>query len=469
MTKQPSTNARKQWPRRTWLALAAVTTALGLAPDTAAATTSSGTSAPVDVAVSSYAADYNVDIQEAQRRLDRIQPIQQVLDQIRSLESTRVAGWGIDHTGAFTGWVWLTGDQPADPDATDIAHAHPDVEIRTGAAHTYDELLTAQRAFADDVVPIADVPAGTKMPAQAKYTVTYTSVNMRANSIRIGIDPAVAVTTGGLMDSPASGVSNDTLRSRVAEVTQRLKDHLDVAYIVEDGRWISSETSFSAGENVRVEVDDDIFICTSGFTAQENNGGALGVITAGHCGDDGPNEGATISIHEITLPYANGWAGVNADAQFHKIPTGSSHELRDSYLCEVYNRRAWCDVTGDVARDDMINDYVCHTGQSSGISCGTVINTSHQPRYPRACWSSGNDVTSCNHVFVEVTGPSLKSCRGDSGGPWYRSGVAYGIHKGSNSKNDCDKTSVVAHFSAILEVEDFLDVQILTDGNVTIE
>ena len=139
------------------------------------------------------------------------------------------------------------------------------------------------------------------------------------------------------------------------------------------------------------------------------------------------------------------------------------------YRCEINRRIGWCDVAGDIARNDMIDDYVCHTGRSSGMTCGTVINTSFQPRYSGACWSTGGHETDCNSVFVEVKGPSLKSCGGDSGGPWYRSGTAYGIHKGSNSGNNCSKTNVVAHFSAIREVENFLGIQILTDGNVTVD
>lgn len=67
----------------------------------------------------------------------------------------------------------------------------------------------------------------------------------------------------------------------------------------------------------------------------------------------------------------------------------------------------------------------------------------------------------CNAVFVRVHGDSLRSCEGDSGGPWYRGSVAYGIHRGSNSGNDCSLTGVYASFSSVGEVEQFLGVDIL--------
>lgn len=60
---------------------------------------------PVDLAVSSYASDYSVSLTEAQRRLDRIQPLQEILALIRDLEAARLAGWGIDHTASFGGWA----------------------------------------------------------------------------------------------------------------------------------------------------------------------------------------------------------------------------------------------------------------------------------------------------------------------------------------------------------------------------
>ncbi|WP_420440871.1 trypsin-like serine protease [Candidatus Poriferisodalis sp.] len=62
---------------------------------------------------------------------------------------------------------------------------------------------------------------------------------------------------------------------------------------------------------------------------------------------------------------------------------------------------------------------------------------------------------------MRVHGASLKACSGDSGGPWYRGSIAYGIHRGSNSGNDCNKTGVYASFSSVGEVEQFLGVDIL--------
>lgn len=445
-------NTTDQPPRRSrlgWLAMVAVVTMLVAASNAATAGAQTDPDEPVDVAVASYASDYNVTHQEAQRRLDRIQPLQEFLASIRSLETTRLAGWGIDHTGTFTGWVWLTGDQPPSAAAARIADAHTDVEIRIGATHTYAELLVAKSAVLD-ASTANQVTGGTDPLADVKRIVTYTGIDMRNNAIRIGIDPSI-------IDPLA--VSDQALHDKSADVAERLDPTISVNFVVEDGRGIASEASFGGGQQIGG--------CTSGFAARKNGGGAYGIITAGHCGDAGPNDTTPQPMHSVSLPLDYGWASVNADAQFHTIPTGASHELRDDYRCLNYND-GWCDVTDDIARDDMSDDYVCHTGRRSGITCGTVVETDYQPTYSGACKSSGDDVTSCNHVFVKVEGPSLRSCRGDSGGSWYRYGIAYGIHMGSNSGNTCDASNIFAFFSAIIEVENFLNVEVLTTGTVTI-
>jgi hypothetical protein len=67
-----------------------------------------------------------------------------------------------------------------------------------------------------------------------------------------------------------------------------------------------------------------------------------------------------------------------------------------------------------------------------------------------------------------VQGPSLKGCQGDSGGSVYRGGVAYGIIMLGSDKTDCISSGKTIIFSGIRDVEDFLNVDILTDGAVAV-
>ena len=166
---------------------------------------------PVDLAVTSYASDYSVSLTEAQRRLDRIQPIQEILASIRSLESARLAGWGIDHGSNFGGWVWLTGDAAPGTAAAAVADAHADVSIRTGADYSLAELLKAQQGlFRNGAVGrVNDGPA-----SGVAAMVTFTGIDMAANAVRIGIDPALAaVVPGGLTDTGPVAVTDEAFRA----------------------------------------------------------------------------------------------------------------------------------------------------------------------------------------------------------------------------------------------------------------
>jgi hypothetical protein len=52
----------------------------------------------------------------------------------------------------------------------------------------------------------------------------------------------------------------------------------------------------------------------------------------------------------------------------------------------------------------------------------------YQPTYAGACPG-----TTCSAVWIKVGGSSLECYGGDSGGPWFNAGTAYGIYKGQAS------------------------------------
>ena len=396
----------------------------------------------VDLAVSSYAADYSVSLTEAQRRLDRIQPLQEILASIRDLEAARLAGWGIDHTASFGGWVWLTGNAEPSAAAAAVADAHADVRIRTGADHSLAELLTAQQGlFRNGAVGRVNDGGASGVAAM----VTFTGINMAANAVRIGIDPALAaVVPGGLTDTGPATVTDEGFRTKAAEVTEQLRGHINVNYVVEDGRGLSIHATFMGGE----KVGD----CTSGFTARQRSTGVYGIITAGHCDN-------SYDMHDVTLTLVERRHGPYVDAQFLSIPTGSSHRLFDEFVC---GRVLPCDVAGDVSRFRMMGSYICHYGRNSGNSCGTVNDIYYRPPDSDSCEGE------CNNTFVAVAGPHLRACNGDSGGPWYHGSAAYGIHGGGNGKKDCVSENRFAYFSAIRDVENRLGVNILTRGPITL-
>lgn len=450
----------------------------------------SSTAESVDVAVESYALEYSVSHAEARRRLARIEVVQKALASIRGLETARLAGWGIDHRSGFGGWVLLTGAEPASAAASAVANAHNDVEIRTGAQHSYADLQAAQSDLSEKLFAVQNPAPGTGamgntgeggqaalgppeelegvgIGAGVAEVVTFLETDMAGNAVRVGIDPGLAPDVG-----PLGTVSELTFEQSKAVVAKLLDDHIEVPFTVADGRGITPAASFQGGEAMAA-----IRPCTSGFTARRSNGSGYdyGIITAGHCGNDLPTETVRFSMNGVELPFVYGWLSATADAQFHSIPTptSGSHYVLDDYLCRDARSHPnpSCDVTGTIARADMTiaradmpGDFVCHTGKNSGISCGEITNINHQLRWPQnPCRDSAGAIVACGHVFVKVEGQRLKGCGGDSGGPFYRGGTAYGITAGVSDKDGCDTEGKWLTFSAIREVEAFLGVQVLTE------
>ena len=181
-----------------------------------------------------------------------------------------------------------------------------------------------------------------------------------------------------------------------------------------------------------------------------------GLITAGHCFRTHDNP---ITMHGARLPLVVRAWGSRVDAQFRSIPTGASHRIFDDHICGPGSP---CDVRDDIDRRQMLNNYICHHGKSSGESCGTVFSISYRPTHPDACR------TVCSNTFVRVRGDNLRACAGDSGGPWYDRGYAFGILGGASDKADCVSGGKNAYFSAIRDVERALGVDILTTGPFTI-
>ncbi len=435
----------------------------------------SAETAAADPAIAAYASDYSVTEAEAKRRLDRIDAMSDILRSIRDSESERVAGWGIEHGSALAGWVWLTGSESPSARAAALAAAHVDVEIQVGAPHSLVELLTAQESFGDgsSVGPVGRVTTGPDALVDFSRTITFTAVDMRTNALQIGIDPALASelpigpsgSTGGPPTEGTSpigdeeiaggGSTDGELRVAITQMTADLSGHVAVAYEVVDGRNIADDAMFDGGRAM--------VTCTSGFAARQNGTNVWGIITAGHC------TGAT-SMHGVSLPWVYGYPSVAADAEFRRVPTGSGHQLRSQFAYGDQAPLTIRVVTSKADRVDMAGRFLCHQGKSSGVSCGTVTNIHYRPTHATACRVAGDygDPTTCHNVFVRVHGPNLQGCNGDSGGPWFISSKAYGIHKSSNSENDCTRRGVYATFSALDEVEDFLGVTVMVANNVTI-
>ena len=185
------------------------------------------------VAEDFYVEQYGVALPEAQRRLARIPMLQALLDEILEIEPDRVAGLAIDHYDTFGAWVWLKGNDAPSARTAEIAAANTDLAVRTGATHTYFELRDASDEI-DDILgvhPITDESDG------LGWLVHFVDVDMRANSIEIGVDPGHETRSLGVsVDPDRPRATDQEVQAAMAAIEEALDGRVSVTYTVTDGR-----------------------------------------------------------------------------------------------------------------------------------------------------------------------------------------------------------------------------------------
>jgi streptogrisin C len=156
-------------------------------------------------------------------------------------------------------------------------------------------------------------------------------------------------------------------------------------------------------------------LCTTAFVV--TNGEATAITTAAHCPDNltyVDRDGSTVD-----LPMIGSWGAGYQDVQINGSPNSPEPLFYSNRGAGTLRRlETWRNVASTRA-----GDFVCHYGESSGYSCATVELTDYAPPGD-LCGGP------CSPTWVTVKGPGCVP--GDSGGPVFSGGVAFGIAKGVN-------------------------------------
>jgi hypothetical protein len=200
-----------------------------------------------------------------------------------------------------------------------------------------------------------------------------------------------------------------SIQSQLGPVVEELTARAEVP--------VSAEILESPGDVGAVYGGAKLSGCTSGFSAR-NSSGVYGFITAGHCTNT--QSYYTSASTSIPTTYYGEIYDSDQDLQFHS----TSHAEYAKYYAPAYT--ALYSVRGTVPRSSQqVGYWVCHQGKTTGYSCGNIIATDHAPTWAGECNNRG-----CANTWSRVSGSTLKCWKGDSGGPWFNNGYAYGIHHG---------------------------------------
>lgn len=157
--------------------------------------------------------------------------------------------------------------------------------------------------------------------------------------------------------------------------------------------------------------------CTTGFTVRHVAGQRpAGFATAGHCG-------RLSQIRWFANQDLSGWTSHTVatvhEGSFGDLATYTMGSSSNQLMPQFYSSRtAITNVMG--SRNPQVDDVLCVFGAVSGRGCATVDALN-------LCRISSREICSLARVNADLTQG------GDSGGPWFAGGYAYGIHAGSSS------------------------------------
>nr|AGU09936.1 hypothetical protein [uncultured organism] len=341
-----------------------------------------------------YARQHNVSLDEAMHRLRAQEESVAATDRLRELYKDRLAGISIEHRPDYRIIVLLTGDAPVADEQVLAGDREVPIVFRAGALATEAQLAEAVALHQDEIRATFRHAGG------------------------IGVDTRTGKLTVMLKWFEVFG------RDLPAE-EQRLSELAGVPVRIEQVGLTDANASIDGGSRIvgTNPADGHRYACTTGFVV--GGAGGTGVVTAAHCPDSvtyyAPDG------HATPLSFVGQWGAGYQDVQVHL----SDEALRPLFYADTGKSVARV-VTGWRNRTSTrIGDFVCHRGERTGYSCAEVILTDYAPPPPLCAGT-------CDPVWVAVNGPTCKA--GDSGGPVFSRGVAFGILKGAsyNREGGCD-------------------------------
>jgi len=317
----------------------------------------------------------------------------------------RLAGLWVEQRPAHRIVVRLTGGEPVPSRIVTIAGLSVPIDFAPGATLTREALLVALADRQAAIRAALVQPPGIGIDPRTDGLVVLAGAGEVDREGRAAMAARLAAVAGVPVAVRALGREDDMTAGGGAAGGGAAGEDVDGGGVEGGARVVGVSA-----------VDGRRYACTAGFAVTD--GVRSAVVTAAHCPDAlsvvDPAGGG-----DVPLDFAGQWGWGYQDVQVNVSPG----VLGPRFLADTGKTVARA-VTGARPRGaTRVGDVVCHRGERTGYSCAEVAFTDFAPAGD-LCGGA------CLPTWVAVRGPSCKG--GDSGGPVFLGGVAYGIVKGGS-------------------------------------
>ena len=432
----------------------------------------------IAIEAQSYAATYGVSEDEALRRLALMHDAFDSIEDVRASAGEDLGGIYFDNGADFALVVNTTKKGKPIPAAIrskgrQFANEPPSERGRKLG-------LTKQKL--DKVRSIAGRPQSGKVKQVNSARMAKTEVNQvrERNSTRNAQIPGYNGSryddrTGEMVIYLADEARRSEAEVRVEEL------YPNVPFRIEIETAVNVQTHTRGGSTLSRQSTGQR--CTTGFVVRDRSTNRVGVVTAGHCEDatrnysgmDGSSYPMSRGQWNMTASYdlAFFWTAHEAPGEFYAMSGTTPRSLEGWRSVSETSETSWYNT----------GSYLCHYGVASGTqSCGEVIDKTAEPvvmertasgqLINRGCGRPGASYVACGPNFVQVEKVAkpgqvaLQCVPGDSGGPWFAYGNAYGIAKSCSYTNASDPSTVkYAYYTPIIRIND-LDLTLWYGGTI---
>ncbi|MER7577268.1 S1 family peptidase [Streptomyces sp. NPDC126514] len=278
-------------------------------------------------------------------------------------------------------WFAFKGDAPAH--AVELADDLPaPAEVVSNRGFSEAELAAAQQQAHADVLAQSDV-----RNAVSAY-------DIKAGEVKVDVELR-RTPSGKAARSAAARELTPSLSGTAVGIPVTVRVTNDASYDKQDG-YIRGGGNLSIG-------------CTSGFNLKQISGDLKRVGTAGHCTTVASQTYSNHPTHGGSTSVSTVWSHQGSSGDLGYTSKGNKASTRTFY--QSYNNARYAD---DRASMPAVGTSICKYGRTSGKTCSTV-------KYRNV------SISGLQHMVI-MNGNACQG--GDSGGPWYYGGTAYGIHTG---------------------------------------